>query len=416
ALDPIRASLPVITSEIGDTWIHGVGTDPTKISRYRELARLRREWLARDLDAASRERIDRFSQNLFMIPEHTWGMDEKTHLPDHTHYTADELAVLRQTDRCRRFEASWTEQRAYLTSAVESLAGSPLHDEAAAALDRIAPRTTSFTRQKRASGDGLRGDRLELQFDPATAAIMRLVDKQTGGVWANANHPLARLRYDVYGRRDYERFWDQYIRNQDDATVAAWAREDFTKPGIPTVERQTWTPRITDVFQDDPAEMVFTLAYDPDAQAYGAPRRSYLRYALAGDELHITCAWFDKPACRLPEAFWMSFEPLAAQAAGWRFEKIGRFIDPGDVISRGARTLHAIDQQAIYTDGARRLAIQSLDAPLVAPGAPSLLDFHNRPPDMRGGIHINLYNNIWGTNFPMWFEEAAQFRFRLRFA
>ncbi len=37
----IKAHLPVVTGEIGDTWIHGVGTDPRKVSHYRALCRLR---------------------------------------------------------------------------------------------------------------------------------------------------------------------------------------------------------------------------------------------------------------------------------------------------------------------------------------------------------------------------------------
>lgn len=413
-LDPARDSLPMITAEIGDTWIHGAGTDPTKISQYRELARLRREWLARELDAERRERIDHFSQHLLMIPEHTWGMDEKVHLADHTHYTADELAALRQSEKWQRFEASWAEQRAYVSAALKSLEGSPLHDEAAAALDNIAPRAQTFARHKRASGGSLGSERFEIQFDPATAAITRLTDRQSGKEWADADHPLARLRYDVYGQRDYERFWGQYIRNRDDARVAGWAREDFTKPGIPTVEKRTWTPQVTAVYQDDSNEMMFALAYDAEAQGLGAPRQSFLRYAVSEDELQITHAWFDKPACRLAEAFWLSFQPVTDTPDGWRFEKIGRLIDPGDVVSKGARTLHAIDQRVTYDDGAHRFDVRSLNAPLVAPGSPALLDFHNQLPDMGGGVHFNLYNNVWGTNFPMWFEDDAQFRFRLR--
>jgi hypothetical protein len=56
-----------------------------------------------------------------------------------------------------------------------------------------------------------------------------------------------------------------------------------------------------------------------------------------------------------------------------------------------------------------------LDAPLVAPGKPSLLNFTNFLPAVKDGIHINLYNNIWGTNHPMWYDEDAKFRFSLRF-
>ena len=29
-------------------------------------------------------------------------------------------------------------------------------------------------------------------------------------------------------------------------------------------------------------------------------------------------------------------------------------------------------------------------------------------------IYFNLYNNVWNTNFPMWYDECARFRFTLR--
>jgi len=44
-LAAVRDSLPIIRDEIGDTWIHGIGSDPIKVARYRELLRLRTEWL-----------------------------------------------------------------------------------------------------------------------------------------------------------------------------------------------------------------------------------------------------------------------------------------------------------------------------------------------------------------------------------
>jgi len=48
---------------------------------------------------------------------------------------------------------------------------------------------------------------------------------------------------------------------------------------------------------------------------------------------------------------------------------------------------------------------------LVAPGVPSPLDFKNDQPDLQQGMHFCLLNNLWGTNFPMWFEEDCRFRF-----
>jgi len=45
AVSPQRDRLPVVTQEIGDTWIYGVPSDPKKVARYREVARLRKEWI-----------------------------------------------------------------------------------------------------------------------------------------------------------------------------------------------------------------------------------------------------------------------------------------------------------------------------------------------------------------------------------
>lgn len=55
--------LPVVTAEIGDTWIHGVGSDPGKLAEYRALLRMRR---------VARERYDdpafkRFSMLLLKV-------------------------------------------------------------------------------------------------------------------------------------------------------------------------------------------------------------------------------------------------------------------------------------------------------------------------------------------------------------
>ena len=56
--------LPVITGEIGDSWIYGTGSDPGKISQYRAL--LRRRLL---LKPEERDEVDK---SLLLIPEHTW--------------------------------------------------------------------------------------------------------------------------------------------------------------------------------------------------------------------------------------------------------------------------------------------------------------------------------------------------------
>ena len=62
-----------------------------------------------------------------------------------------------------------------------------------------------------------------------------------------------------------------------------------------------------------------------------------------------------------------------------------------------------------------RLAIESLDVPLVAPGDTAhLIDFDNLLPDLAGGFHFNLHNNAgWDASAPWWYSRDASFRFRL---
>jgi hypothetical protein len=45
ALEPHVESFPVVTGEIGDTWIHGVASDPSKMKQYRAIMRMRSQCL-----------------------------------------------------------------------------------------------------------------------------------------------------------------------------------------------------------------------------------------------------------------------------------------------------------------------------------------------------------------------------------
>ena len=61
-------------------------------------------------------------------------------------------------------------------------------------------------------------------------------------------------------------------------------------------------------------------------------------------------------------------------------------------------------------DGAT-MSVGSLDAPLAMFGNSSLLDFNNKLPNAGDGVQFCLHNNVWGTNFTMWFDEDMQYRF-----
>jgi hypothetical protein len=401
-----KSRLPVVTAEIGDTWIHGVGTDPAKVSQYRELLRLRREWLDAGKISLDDEKISAFSHALLMLAEHTWGMDEKTHLADYTNYEMDQFQQARGLPNFRKFETSWAEQREYLQDAMTAIRGTPIEAEAAA---RLATHHTRLSTDGFAEVDSVfETEYFRGRFDPEHGAISELVFD--GQQWATSDHLLGQFRYDLYSQADYDHFFAQIIKENDE--TRAWARDDMSKPNIPVTEHHHWLPSLLSFHhRQDHTGQVFVLKLRVPEQPFGCPRHIWSEWTFPANvpEIQVRLVWMDKPACRLPESLWFSFDPIVTQA--WTLEKLGQMISPLDVVSNGNKRLHSIGKGVF----SRRLHINSLDTPLVALGEPVLLNFDPHDLTFDGGLHFNLYNNLWGTNFPMWYEEDGSFRFTLSY-
>jgi hypothetical protein len=421
ALLPLRESLPVVTAEIGDSWIHGAGSDPLKLARFRALQRLHTAWRETGVTGNEVEAIGRFARRLILVPEHTWGMDEKVHLADHENYAAAQFARARSQPNYQKFEASWAEQRAYIDQALSALKGTPLHAEAQAALANTVPQRPEMAQWKRVANPAaiFETQHFNLRFDMLSGAINYL-RAPSGRDWA-AGSKLGWFRYQTFSKADYDRFFLQYIRHQFEA-VMAWAVEDYGKVGMEsaTPEHRWWLPQNVDLFQRaDDLGKYFLLQLSFPARStntFGCPHRVFLEWAFpyAAPEACLTVRWFEKQACRLPEALWVSFVPKVSPAVLWQMDKLGQMVDPLDVVPAGGSKLHGLNSGLTLRDGSNGLEICTLDAALVAPGEPSLLDFSPDLPRLVKGAHFNLYNNTWGTNFPMWYEDDGQFRFSLR--
>lgn len=419
-LGMIKNQLPVVTQEIGDTWIHGVGTDPKKVAQLRELLRLRNRWLAQEKIDPQDARFKAFSRFLLLVPEHTWGLDLKTHLADFDTYEAAAFQSALPTPRFQKFTSSWDEQRQYILSAVAALGDLPQAAEARGALQALEPvRPVATQDYESVDPCGVFGTpHFRFAFDHS-GALMSLADKHSHWHWASAAHLLGQLRFETFSQADYDRFYRQYVRNK--RQTASWSRPDFTKPGMELAGalHRFWYPTVSFLYRRREAQgwrYLLELAFPGEAvEKYGCPREATVELAFPDQELAVysTLQWFNKPASRLPEALWFSINPHVNHPDSWHLDKLGEPVSPLDVVFDGNRHLHAVGRGADYQDPERQVVIESLDAPLVAPGQPSLLEFTNLQPPLKRGLHFLLYNNVWGTNFPMWYGEDARFRFAL---
>lgn len=422
AVDAHRGRFPVLTQEIGDTWIYGVASDPVKVARYREVARLRREWIAQGGFSIGDATDRKLLPELLLAPEHTWGTDTKRYL-DYSHYSPAQLAQVAETQPYRVMEISWAEKREDIDRAVAALppAFRRQADERLRALAPVEPQTGGLA-VLAASDLGRRIDtpHFTLSLDPRTGAISRLTRKRTGREWASPEKPLGLLLYQTLSQAEYAAFFASYI-----VSKAPWAAKDFGKPGIEALGAKSmqWSPTVAGAWAEarsDGERILLQLRFEaqtPEERALVAwPEKIYVEYVLPAAEpvLRLSLSWFGKAANRLPEALWLSFLPAAPQPQGWTLTKVDQPVSPFDVVAGGNRHMHAISDGVGYRDEDGSFSIESLDAPLVALGERSPLHFSNNQPDLQKGIHFSLFNNAWGTNYPQWFGEAMNFRFTLR--
>ena len=126
----MRGSLPVITQEMGDTWIYGPASDPGKVARYRELCRLRGEWLA-DGRFHAGDAVDMaFTSRLILMPEHNWGLSTGQYLKNPGIYTPEQVRAARlEKPEFQKMDDEWTAKRRNVDIAVLTLPP-PLQQEA----------------------------------------------------------------------------------------------------------------------------------------------------------------------------------------------------------------------------------------------------------------------------------------------
>ena len=419
AVDPHRSSLPVLTGEIGDTWIHGVASDPLKLARFREVARLRQNWLAQGKFAVGDATDVALLRHLLLEVEHTWGTDTKTWL-DFDHYTPADLASMLDTKNYKVVQFSWQEKREDLFAGIATLPSS-LREQAQTAVRGLEAVSPQLAHPKpHPAGNELETAHFILGIDPKSGAIHKLRNKKSKREWASSEHPLALFSYQTLSQQDYSHFFESYVVSNED-----WATKDFGKPNIERfgARSQEWLPALADLQIDEDHDGHHLLARleinDLEALRSGRaafPQRMYLEMLLSRAEpvVYLNFSWFHKPATRLPEALWLTFRPIAADPKGWTLEKSGEPVSPLDVVKSGNRHMHAVSNGFGYKDDSGAFLVETLDAPVVTLGMKSPLPFSNSQPDLSGGVHCNLFNNAWGTNYIMWSGEDMRFRFVLR--
>lgn len=242
----ITTQLPTVTAEIGDTWIHGVASDPAKLAEFRALMRLRRAapQLAEDPD------FDAFSRLLIKVPEHTWGADAKRALGDWAAWnnSAFHAALAARAPNFMSIVHSWVRQRAYNVWAIQELGNAPLGIAAWLELSRLqeqraVPRPERLPGARRlAPAEALVFDspHWRIELDPVSGGIASVTGRGGGEFGEKEEVSLSHNKsssrrdsllsfvYSTYAEDDFSVFWHRYAYLPEPQPW--WYVMDFGKP------------------------------------------------------------------------------------------------------------------------------------------------------------------------------------------
>ena len=258
-----KQNVPLVTAEIGDTWVMGVPSDPVKTMRMRSTQRIREQCVAAgEQECAYPSSVDgelapspasspfyNFSRLLMKASEHTWGVSGGN-LGDFRSTNWSNVDFHREVQagakELHTNPLSWTIQRKWaydypLSALPES---SSLRQRIEADVEDQRPKMPSTagysplpvpgaeSEDGQIKLNGIAGGLASLSIDVATGGITRLIDHSSSGGsrnWASTDEQLARVRYQTLNAVNYTDFIDQYLYYMTDRS---WANNTYGKYGI----------------------------------------------------------------------------------------------------------------------------------------------------------------------------------------
>ena len=417
-----KSALPVYNSEIGDTWIQGVASDPWKTAVSREAMRLRSACINSGACSMSDPRLIAFSTMLLKSGEHTWGKDIKKYLNDTTNWENDKFHPLQYTDpKFIDVTNSWIEQRVWgNTFPLDLLGDHPLRAEiesSVAAMRFDGNIETKGYKLLENVSTVVQCGGLKVQFSNTTGGIVRLVDLRQPSKpisYADNNlHQLATILYQTFVADDYNTFFSEYFYDFG----PTFARQDFGKPGWNGTVKLSVNPSPESLWYMEEKDTCTLLLRSVFASKevsvdFGGAKELWTQLALPNTlspitslTLNLTVYLTEKTPTRIPESLSLVFNPLVRNVSSMMVSKLGEYISVLDVIKNGSKHLHGSDWGITYTSGP---SFYARDTSLVCIGPPTPFPTPMEQPSVDQGFAFNLFNNIWGTNYIMWYPYLKE--------
>ncbi|MHC4402863.1 MAG: glycosyl hydrolase-related protein [Planctomycetota bacterium] len=265
-----------------------------------------------------------------------------------------------------------------------------------------------------ASEDPLLENRhFRLELDPKRGVIASWIDKRGNRelVEAASSYGFGQYLYERFDADVNQAYFESYCKYIP-GWVGHFAR--FDMPPADEVPYAAVSPKaFTLEARRGSVSETLVMTSAADAQM---PHAVSLAVTLYAEEPYVDLEWTitDKPPDTWPEAGWLCL-PLAVREPRFHLGRLGAPVDPaGDTVRGANHEVFCLNGGMTVTDPeGRGVGLCSADAPLVSLGRPGVYRYSKELGSREPVVFVNLFNNVWGTNFQQWIGGSWSARARL---
>ncbi|MHA4809082.1 glycoside hydrolase family 38 N-terminal domain-containing protein [Flavitalea flava] len=254
---------------------------------------------------------------------------------------------------------------------------------------------------------------LKIQFDPAKGVISSIVEKSSGKemVDAKSEYGFGQYLYERFSKEDAGNYVKTYVKASHE-----WADDELGRPNLtegPHVTAKGRGAKI--IFSKTPVSVSATLLFGASTDL---PHSYSITVSLYKNRPNLELIWNinSKPAESWPEAGWISL-PFRVNNPTFKLARLGAVVDPARDFIKGSNFDYCFlnSGMCVIDNTGNGFGLSTPDAPGVSLDRPGLWKYSRYFIPQKPNVFVNLYNNIWSTNFTEWIEGSWSVKISLWF-
>lgn len=266
-------------------------------------------------------------------------------------------------------------------------------------------------------GNILENHYLKVVVDRRRGGIVSIIDKKSDKelVRPQADEVAGAYLYERFDKDDGDGYYKAYVPTQFHNTW--WAAGDFNKPNLPPagkIGHLDARPGFARIERTRGPVAQRIVLSEPIMDNH--EQQVTLTYCLYNDHPYLDITWSirNKQADPWPEAGWLCL-PLNIDRPTFRLGRLGTIVDPAtELVPASNHDVFCLNTgMAVVGPDGYGIGICPLEAPLVSLEDRGVFQFRPEFVADRANVYVNLFNNVWGTNFQQWIEGSWSARVRL---